>query len=298
MQKITPCLWFDTHAEEAMNRLTTTFQNSKITTLQRYPEMPIDVPSQQNMAGKVLTGIFELDGYQFMCLDGGPMFKFTPAVSFFVNCETEAELDKIWGVLSEDATTLMPLQAYPFSEKFGWLQDKYGVAWQVNLGARPQKITPYFTFVGEQFGKAEEAINFYTSLFENSGVDNILRYDTDEDGGKVGAIKQALFRLNNQEFRAIESNFDHKFSFNESISFYVECDTQEEVDHFWNKMSAHPDSEQCGWLKDKYGVSWQIVPKILGELLNHPDPEKARNVLDVMLQMKKMDIDALKAAAT
>ncbi|HRF93915.1 MAG TPA: VOC family protein, partial [Aggregatilineales bacterium] len=119
-----------------------------------------------------------------------------PAISFFVNCETDAELDKIWGVLSEDATTLMPLQAYPFSEKFGWLQDKYGVSWQVNLGARPQKITPYFTFVGEQFGKAEEAITFYTSLFENSGVDNILRYDTDEDGGKVGAIKQALFRLN------------------------------------------------------------------------------------------------------
>ncbi|HRF93916.1 MAG TPA: VOC family protein, partial [Aggregatilineales bacterium] len=100
-----------------------------------------------------------------------------------------------------------------------------------------------------------------------------------------------------QEFRAIENNFDHKFSFNESISFYVECDTQEEVDHFWNKMSAHPDSEQCGWLKDKYGVSWQIVPKILGELLNHPDPEKARNVMEVMLQMKKMDIEALKRAA-
>ena len=297
MQKIIPCLWFDTHAEEAMNRLTATFNNSHITTISRYPDVPLDIPVQ-NMAGKVLTGIFELDGYQLMCLDGGPAFKFTPAVSFFVNCDTAEEADKIWATFSDGATELMPFQAYPFSEKFGWLSDKYGLSWQVNLGTRPQKITPYLTFVGEQAGKAEEAMQFYTSLFENSGIDHVMRYDGSNADEKEGTIQQALFRLNNQEFRAIDSSLsDHKFGFNEAISFYVECDTQDEVDHFWYKMSAVPEAEQCGWLKDKYGVSWQIVPKILGELMGDPDPEKSRRVMDVMLQMKRFDIEGLKRAS-
>lgn len=295
MQKITPCLWFDIHADEAMTRLTSTFPNSKITTISRYPDMPLDIP-MQNMSGKVLTGIFELDGYQFMCLDGGPQFKFNPSISFFVNCETTEETDKIWATFSDGATELMPFQQYPFSEKFGWLMDKYGLSWQVNLGARPQKITPYLLFVGEQCGKAEEAIHFYTSLFDHSGVDHIMHHDADSPGEKEGTVQQALFRLNNQEFRAMDSAHDHQFAFNEAISFYVECETQDEVDHFWYKMSAHPESEQCGWLKDKYGVSWQIVPKILGELMSDPDPDKSRRVMDAMLQMKRFDIDGLKKA--
>lgn len=295
MQKITPCLWFDTHAEEAMNRLTSLFNNSKITTLNRYPDVPLDVP-MQNMAGKVLTGIFELDGYQFMCLDGGPHFKFNPSVSFFVNCETEAEIDKIWATLSDGGEVLMPFQVYPFSEKFGWVNDKYGISWQVNLKPRAQKFSPFLTFVGEQNGKAEEAIHFYTSLFDQSGIDVMRHYGADGGGGAEGTVQYGLFRLNNQEFMALDSNLEHQFAFNEAISFHVECDTQEEIDYFWDKMSAHPDSEQCGWLKDKYGVSWQIVPKIFGELITDPDPEKSKRVMDAMLQMKKMDIEALKRA--
>lgn len=296
MQKIMPCLWFDTHAEEAMNRMVATFNNSKVTTISRYPDEELDDIPMKNMAGKVLTEIFEVDGYQFMALDGGPAFKFTPAISFFVNCATAEEADKLWATFSDGARELMPFQAYPFSEKFGWLMDKYGLGWQINLGARPQKITPYLLFVGEQCGKAEEAMNFYTALFENSGVDHMMRHDANDAGEREGTIKQALFRLNNQEFRAMDSALDHSFTFNEAISFYVECDTQVEVDHFWNAMSAHPESEQCGWLKDKYGVSWQIVPKVLGELMNDPDPIKSRRVMEAMLKMKKFDIEGLKQA--
>ncbi len=295
MQKITPCLWFDSHADEAMTRLTSTFRNSKITTISRYPDMPFDIP-MQNMAGKVLTGIFELDGYQLMCLDGGPQFKFNPSVSLFVNCQTESEIDTIWATLSDGGEILMPFQQYPFSDKFGWLMDKYGLSWQVNLGARPQKITPYLLFVGEQCGKAEEAINFYTSLFDHSGVDHIMHHDANSPGEKEGTVQQALFRLHHQEFRAMDSALDHPFAFNEAVSFYVECETQDEVDHFWYKMSAHPESEQCGWLKDKFGVSWQIIPKILGELMLDPDPVKSRRVADAMLKMKRMDIEGLKKA--
>lgn len=294
MQKITPFLWFDTQAEEAINFYTSIFKNAKTTSIQRYPEGPLD-STMKGMEGKVLTGVFELEGQQFMALDGGPNFKFTPSVSFFVNCENEAELDNLWNRLSEGGIALMPLDNYGFSDKFGWLMDKYGVSWQLNFAPRDQKITPFLMFVGEQHGKAEEAINLYTSLFENSAIENIERYGEGENG-EAGKIKHAIFRLNGQEFMAMESNYDHQFNFTEAISFYVECKSQEEVDHFWYKLSAHPESEQCGWLKDKFGVSWQIIPIALTELMNDADPEKAKRVVDAMLQMKKIDIAGLEKA--
>lgn len=294
MQKITPCLWYDTHAEEAMNLLTSLFPNSKVTFVQRYPQEPLDIPIQ-GMEGKVLTEIFELDGQQFMALDGGPAFKFTPAVSFFVNCETEEEVNRLWEKLSEGGSVMMPLQDYPFSKKFGWLADKYGLSWQVNLGARKQKITSFLMFTGNQHGKAEEAMRFYASLFENSGIDTMERYGAGENG-QAGTVKHAVFRLHGQEFMAMDSNFEHGFTFNEAISFQVECKTQEEVDYLWTHLSAVPEAEQCGWLKDKYGVSWQIIPTALSELMTDPDPVKSRRVMDAMLQMKKIDIAGLQKA--
>jgi predicted 3-demethylubiquinone-9 3-methyltransferase (glyoxalase superfamily) len=138
-------------------------------------------------------------------------------------------------------------------------------------------------------------MRFYTALFNDSGID-VIRHHGANGNGAEGALEYGLFRLANQEFMAIDSNHAHDFAFNEAISFEVSCDTQAEVDHFWNAMSAHPQSEQCGWLQDKYGVSWQIVPKILGELMNDPDPEKSRRVMEAMLKMKKFDIDGLKQA--
>jgi predicted 3-demethylubiquinone-9 3-methyltransferase (glyoxalase superfamily) len=294
MQKITPFLWFDRQAEEAANFYTSLFDNSKIVSIDRYPdEAPAEV--MKGMEGKVLTEIFELAGFRFMALDGGPAFKFTPAVSFFVNGDSAEEIDRLWARLSEGGSALMPLQQYPFSEKFGWIQDKYGLSWQLNVGARPQKITPFLMFVGEQHGKAEEAMNFYTSLFRNSGIESIARYGEGEDG-QPGAVKHAVFRLNGQEFMAMESNLEHAFTFTEAISFYVDCESQDEVDYFWNRLSAVPEAEQCGWLKDKYGVSWQIVPTVLGQLMNDPDPEKSQRVMQAMLQMKKIDIAGLQEA--
>src|SRR5690349_21905435 len=213
MQKITPFLWFDTQAEDAMKFYTSCFNNSKIVSINRYPEGPLDDP-MKGMEGKVITGVFELAGQQFMALDGGPAFKFTPAISFFVNCETEEEVDHLWEKLSDGGMALMPLQKYPFSEKFGWIMDRYGLTWQVNLGARSQKITPFLMFVGKQHGNAEEAMNFYTSLFKNSSVERVERYGAGEDG-ENGTVKHAVFRLNGQEFMAIDSNAAHPFTFTE-----------------------------------------------------------------------------------
>jgi predicted 3-demethylubiquinone-9 3-methyltransferase (glyoxalase superfamily) len=157
-----------------------------------------------------------------------------------------------------------------------------------------QKITPFLWFDHQ----AEEAAKFYTSVFENSKVGKILRYDeaaAKAAGGPVGSVLTIEFEIGGQKFTAL--NGGPEFKFNEAISFVVNCDTQEEVDYFWEKLSADGGQEsQCGWLKDKFGVSWQIVPTILIEMLQDKDSEKSERVMKTMLQMQKIDIKKLNAA--
>ena len=152
-----------------------------------------------------------------------------------------------------------------------------------------QKITPFLWFDG----KAEEAMNFYTSIFKNSKVVNIMRYGEAGPGPK-GTVMAATFQLDGQEFTAL--NGGPMFTFSPAISFFVNCETQEEVDDLWKKLSEGGEKQRCGWLKDKYGVSWQIVPTVLGELLQDKDPEKSKRVMNAMLQMDKLDIKSLKQA--
>jgi predicted 3-demethylubiquinone-9 3-methyltransferase (glyoxalase superfamily) len=149
-----------------------------------------------------------------------------------------------------------------------------------------QKITPFLWFDG----KAEEAANFYTSIFENSKILNISRYG-EEGPGPAGTAMTVTFQLNGQEFTAL--NGGPEFTFSPAISFFVNCETQEEVDELWQKLSEGGEEEQCGWLKDKYGLSWQIIPVALMEMLQDKDPEKSKRVMEAMLQMQKIDIKAL-----
>jgi predicted 3-demethylubiquinone-9 3-methyltransferase (glyoxalase superfamily) len=293
MQKITPHLWFDSQAEEAMHFYTSIFQHSKMAKIAYYGEAGAEVSGKPK--GTVLTVTFELEGQEFGALNGGPVFHFSPAVSFFVNCKTQEEVNELWKKLSAGGKVLMELDRYPFSEKYGWLEDKFGVSWQLNLASRTQKITPSFLFVGEQHGKAEEAIHFYTSLFKNSSVIRIERYGAGEEAPE-GTVKYAMFSLNGQEFIAMESNGEHPFTFTPAISFLVNCEAQEEVDELWDKLAQGGEIDPCGWLKDKYGVSWQIVPTVLGEMLSDRDPQKSEKVMKAMLQMKKIDIQALQQA--
>jgi predicted 3-demethylubiquinone-9 3-methyltransferase (glyoxalase superfamily) len=289
LQKIVPFLWFDHQAEEAANFYTSIFKDSKLLTISRYGEAAVD------QKDKAMTVTFQLEGQTFMALNGGPHFKFTPAISFFVNCDSTEEVDAYWTKLSEGGIVLMELGAYPFSEKFGWVQDRFGVSWQVNLGHHEQKITPSLMFVGAQHGKAEQAMNDYISLFEQSAIEHIER-NSAEDGEMAETVKHAIFTIAGQEFKAMDSGLNHSFTFTEAISLFVNCEIQKEVDILWDKLSEGGVIQQCGWLKDKYGVSWQIIPTILGELMQDPDPEKAQHVMQAMLQMKKIDINKLKQA--
>ena len=290
MQTITPHLWFDKEAREAARLYISIFKNSRIkntATLYNTPSGTVDL----------LT--VELLGQKFRLINAGPLFKFTPAVSFLVACETKEEVDALWNELSEGGSAFMGLGEYPFSERYGWTQDRYGLSWQVMfVGNRKikQRITPTLMFVGEQCGRAEEAINFYSSVFHDAKVDHILRYGKDDKPDKEGTIKHAGVSLAGENFAVMDSARAHNFTFNEAISFMVHCDTQERIDYFWSKLSAEPKAEQCGWLKDKFGLSWQIVPTAMDEMLRDKDESKLARVTEAFLKMKKFDIAKLREA--
>src|SRR6267143_4027018 len=250
-------------------------------------------------SGTVDLVTIELLGQQFTLISAGPFFKFNPSVSYLVACKTKDEVDALWKKLSEGGTPLMELAEYPFSEKYRWTQDRYGLSWQVMfMGAREikQKIIPTLMFVGDVCGKAEEAINSYVSVFHNAKVGDIVRYGRGEEPDKEGTVRHASFTLEEQQFAAMDSARAHNFTCNEAISFMVHCDTQKEIDYYWEKLSAVPAAEQCGWLKDRYGLSWQIVPTVMDEMLRGNDQKKIGRVTETFLKMKKFDIEALKRA--
>jgi predicted 3-demethylubiquinone-9 3-methyltransferase (glyoxalase superfamily) len=289
MQKITPFLWFDNQAEEAARFYTSLFDESKIVDTARYGE------AGPGPEGTVMTVTFQLAGQEFTALNGGPVFTFSPATSLFVNCETQREIEGLWKRLRPGGMALMELDQYPFSPQFGWVQDRFGLSWQLNLSGRGQKIVPFLTYVSDEGGKAEQAMKDYTSLFPNSGITRIARRGAGEDGFE-GTVKHATFTLDGQEFMAMDTTSEHEFTFNPALSLYVNCETQEEVDSLWERLSEGGEKGQCGWLEDRYGVSWQIVPTVLGQLLRDRGREKATRVTKAMLQMTKLDINALQKA--
>ena len=287
MKKIIPHLWFDKEAEEASKFYMSLFEGSKLNDKTILNNTP---------SGTVEMITVELAGQEFMLLSAGPFFKFTPAVSFLIACSSAEEVEMLWEKLIENGTTLMPLEAYPFSEKYGWVMDVYGLSWQVMLVGDfdiKQKITPTLMFVGDQCGKAEEAVGFYTNIFKDSKMNDILRYSEDAAPNKSGTIQHVEFTLENQTFAAMDSAYEHGFTFNEAISFIVNCDTQEEIDYYWDKLSAFPEAEQCGWLKDKYGFSWQITPTIMNDIMQDKDTAKLAQVTEAFLKMKKFNIAEL-----
>jgi len=298
MQKITPHLWFDKEAREAAEFYVSLFgEGSKVThvlTLENTPSGSVEVVS------------FEILGTEFQSISAGPYFKFNPSVSFHVICKTKEKIDELWSKFSKGGKVLMELAEYPFSKRYGWIQDKYGLSWQliyVENVPEIQRITPVFMFVQNVCGKAEEAIQMYASVFKNaprahgiSEVRNITRYNKGELPDKEGTARYADFSLAGMKMGAMDSALAHDFNFNEAISFIVNCETQEEIDYYWGKLSADPKSEQCGWLKDKYGVSWQIVPRILGTFMSDKDAKKVQRVTEAFLKMKKFDIQKLKQA--
>ncbi len=296
-QKITPFLWFDDNAEEAMNFYVSVFPNSKINFINRWTEDMIH-PEESIKTGTVQTASFSLDWMQFYAFDAGPMFKFNPSISFYAVFETVAEVDEVWSKLSEGGEILMPLDRYQWSERYGWVKDRFGVSWQIvkdelkNVG---QPITPLIMFSGEQRGDAEEAIDLYMYVFDDSVLHGISRYGED-DLGPHGMVKHGQCRLMGQTFMVMDNGNVNDIPFNQAISFYINCRDQKEVDYYWNKFTKEGSESQCGWLQDKFGVSWQIVPEFITEKVESGEPARLKNMMETMLQMKKLDVAKLMEA--
>jgi predicted 3-demethylubiquinone-9 3-methyltransferase (glyoxalase superfamily) len=290
-QKIVPHLWFDKQAKEAAEFYISLFPNSNITNVTTIHDTP---------SGDSDIVSFDLMGYSFMAISAGPLFKINPSISFMVNFDpsqdkdAKTRIDEVWNKLLEGGKALMALDKYPFSQRYGWVEDKYGVSWQLTYtnpeGEVRPSIIPSLIFVTDTGKITQEATEFYLSVFKNTSRGTMAK-NPDE------SVMFTDFTLEGQWFSAMDGKSDvHKFNFNEAISFIVNCDTQEEIDYYWEKLSAVPESEQCGWLKDKYGVSWQIQPKEMEVLMSRGTQEQIDRVTQAFLPMKKLDIAKLKEA--
>lgn len=296
-QRIVPHLWYDKEAKEAAEFYVSVFPQSRIVNVTVLHDTP---------SGDAETVSFVLWGQPFKAISAGPYFKINPSVSFIVNFDPSREpnargmIDEVWGKLTDGGKVLMPLDAYPFSERYGWVQDKYGLTWQLILtnpeGEERPAIVPSLLFVEEVCGKAEEAIQHYLSVFHNSRPGHLARYPAGMEPDREGTVMFADFMLENRWFAAADSAREHAYRFNEAVSFMIYCDTQEEIDYYWDKLSAVPEAEQCGWLKDRYGVSWQVVPRGLDEMLSNGTTEQLARVTKAFLSMKKFDLAELERA--
>lgn len=293
MQKIVPNLWFDHTAAEAAAFYTTVFPDAVITNTVRYPTEGLP-DFQSDMAGEVLTVEFEIAGYRFVAINAGPEFRPNPSISFMVTFassdpDAAARLDAAWTALGEGGRVLMGLGEYPYSPRYGWVEDRFGVSWQLMLSDAADgaglTVVPSLLFGGPAQNRADEAMAFYADVFDGR-VGDVSRYPEQTGPAPAGSVQFGPFEIAGQRFAAMDSAVDQPDSFTCGVSLMVECADQAEIDRYWNALSAVPEAEQCGWCADRFGVSWQIVPATMGDLMNAPD------AYATMLQMKKIEIAA------
>lgn len=291
---IRPHLWFNTEAREATAFYCSVFPGSGV----EHDGVVRDTPS-----GDCDVVYFRLAGQPFMAISAGPAFRFTPAISFIVNFDpgrdpqAQQSLDAAWAQLADGGAVLMPLGADPFSPRYGWVQDRFGLSWQLILSdpdraSRPF-VTPSLLFTGDVCGKAEEAAEFYREVFEGSEPGELARYPAGMAPDREGTVMYTDFRLGDSWFAAMDSARGHGFGFNEAVAFVVECADQAEIDRYWSRLSAVPAAEDCGWCKDRYGVSWLVVPAVMLEMLRSDDPARVASVMRAMQGMKKIDMAAI-----
>lgn len=295
-QKIIPYLWFDNQAQEAVDLYTSVFENSRIGNVVDYTEVGQEQHGQE--PGSAMTIEFEILGFKMVALNGGPHFQFNPSISFFVICKNVEEIKAYWKHFSKGATILMALETYDWSESYGWLQDKFGVSWHFMLeepAVTTDPVHPLLLFTAQRHGQSEEAMKFYTSVFGNAEIEGILYYGG-EDSYTKGKVQHAQFLLEGQGFMTMDSGEAYDYTFNESISFLINCENQQEIDYYWEKLTAKGEEHPCGWLKDQFGVSWQVTPRNLGELLGDGSSPESRKAIEALFSMRKIEIQKLQKA--
>ena len=269
-QTIIPSIWFDNNAEEAFLYYQSIFPNSSIK-----KSSPVVVEAN-------------LSGVNFIGINGGNMFQPNSSISFMLICETQEEIEHIWKNLQRNGKVLMSLDEYPWSKCYGWIIDRYHVSWQLYLGklndVNQQKIVPTLMFCGPQQGKCQDALNYYETIFPNFKQEGILKYD---ENFRPNQIQHSQFVANNFTMMAMDSGVDQDFTFTEGISLTITYKNQDEIDFYWNHFTKNGEESRCGWCKDKFGVSWQIVPENIGQLLQNPKAQEA------LMKMNKIIISDL-----
>ncbi|CAM4322278.1 VOC family protein [Lacicoccus alkaliphilus] len=290
-QKIVPHLWFDDEAVEAANFYAGLFPGSVV----HYTNVLEGTPS-----GGAEQVDFEIMGYQFMAISAGPGVTKNPSISFMVlfTREERKAFEKIWETLAGEGKVLMPFGKYDFSDLYGWLEDGYGVSWQFYMADEEpgSRVIPTMMFINANLGKAGEAMKFYMDIFRDAGMEDIHYYPGNDGPDSGQHVMHGQARLENLSFAFMDSAEDHAFDFSEGVSLIVKCDDQDEIDYYWNRLSHVPEAEVCGWLKDKYGVSWQIIPKVMDEMVENGSREQLQRVTEAFLKMKKFDVAELEAA--
>lgn len=288
MQKIVPHLWYDKEAKEAALFYISLFENSKFVSSKVIKNPP---PFDD---AEIVS--FELAGQHFVSISAGPYFKFNPSISLMVACSTSEEVERLWKSLSVGGIELMPLGEYPFSKKYAWIQDRFGLSWQLMFDENrqdEQKITYNLLFSDKSCGKAEEAIEYYAKVFENAKIGLISTYAKGEAQSAKAKVNYASFELDGVSLSAMDNAYDVDYNFNEAFSLIVNCKDQYEIDYFWDKLSADPDAEQCGWCKDQFGVSWQVLPYNWEDILFGGTDEQVKRITEAFLTMKKFDLEVL-----
>jgi len=293
--QIVPCVWLDDQAEPAAAFYARTFPGGRVGATSRYPTSGAN-PSGKP-PGSVLTVEVELAGQPFTLLNGGPMFRPNPSVSFFVHAATPAEADRLWAPLADGGEPLMPLDTYPWSERYGWVKDRFGVTWQVMAGRRPPggaTIAPCLMFAGPIHRRAEEAMTFYTSVFPEGRIADVSRYAA--GAGPEGTVAHGRFLLAGQELVAMDAHGDHGFTFDEGLSLQVMCEDQATLDRSWEALARGGSHGPCGWLKDRFGLSWQVVPTSISRWMASGDVAARDRTFAAVMGMQKLDIAALERA--
>lgn len=275
-----PCLWFDQQAKEAAELYVQAFPGSSI----------------RADAGMVV--IAEIYGHKVMGLNGGPAFRINPSISLYVRSTDKDQAQKTWDLLQEGGKVMMPLGSYPWSGCYGWVQDRFGMTWQITVvdkAGDPPSVSPSLLFTGTRFGHARMALDQNQAVFPGTEILAQVLYPVGDP--HAGKLMFAEIRLMGQPLILMDGPGEHAFQFNEGVSLVIDCEDQPEVDRYWDGLLANGGQEsQCGWIRDPFGVFWQIVPVQLGRLMGDSDREKAGRAMQAMLGMKKLIIADLESA--
>lgn len=298
-QRIIVNVWCDRNAQQAGEFYADVLPDTTTRVAARYPTEGLP-EFQSDFAGEPLAVDVDIAGHRIVLINAGDEFRPNPTVSFVMNFDSGRDvsarerLEEVWHRLGAGGTVLMPLGEYPFSPCFGWVQDRYGVSWQLDLrsGDPVQRpfVMPALMFCGPAQNRAAEAMELYTSLLPGSSIGTVLTYDEPLGPATAGSVMVAEFDIAGVGMLAMDSGAEHAFDFSPGMSLEIDCADQTEIDRVWAALSAVPEAEQCGWCVDRFGLSWQVVPDSIGELMAAPGAYAA------MLEMKKIDIDRLRRA--